>query len=218
MKKIKKTAVFLLSVLLIFIPYMSCFSVEMTPVEKLNTLGILIGPETGITDEYLSKPATRIDAAIIVLKLKGLIFDAENSEGSENFVDSDQALSEYSRKIMGYLKMNPEAGFIGYLDRFDPNSVITDQMFFKVLLTLLGYSQGSDFQWSETIVMAMLAGMKEIAGIKELTIEDLSVAIVEALDSEIKNTGMLFIEKLVIDGVISIESAREAGWDYIVIE
>jgi len=96
--------------------------------------------------------------------------------------------------------------------------VITDQMFYKVLLTLLGYSQGSDFQWSETIVMAMLAGMKEIAGIKELTIEDLSVAIVEALDSEIKNTGMLFIEKLVIDGVISIESAREAGWDYIVIE
>lgn len=218
MKSIKKTITLILIILLVFMSYTSYFSVEMSPVEKLNTLGILIGPDTGITDEYLALPATRINSAIFVIKLKGLIVEAENYEGTENFLDDDQALSEYSRKIMGYLKTNPELGFVGYLDRFDPNSIVTDQMFYKVLLTLLGYSQGSDFQWSETIVMAMLTGMTEIAGTGELTITDLVIAIVEALDSEIKDTGILMIQKLVSDGVVSIEAAHDAGWNYIVLE
>ena len=191
---------------------------EYTSAEKLNIIGVLIGPGTGISEEYLARPATRIDGAILMLKLKGLISEAENYSGTENFVDADEALSEYTRRIMGYLKANPSLGYVGYLDRFDPNSVITDQMFYKVLLTLLGYDQGSDFEWSETLVMAWLVGMDKISGRGELTVNDLAVAIVEALDSEIKETGVLFIQQLVNDDVLDISLVRSAGWAYVSAE
>jgi len=191
---------------------------ELTPAEKLNILGILIGPGTDVTPEYLGKPATRIDSAILMLKLMGLIGEAEGYTGEANFLDFGEALSLYSKTVMGYLKSNPSLGYVGYLDKFDPNAPVTDQMFYKVLLTLLGYRQDDDFRWNETNVMARLAGMEEIAGRGELVIGDLAAAIVEALGCEVKDTGILLAEQLVLNGVLDIDDVHAAGWDYIVID
>jgi hypothetical protein len=217
--RIKKALIYSIVIcLLLFFQMYDIRAEEYTSAEKLNIIGVLIGPGTGIDEEYLTRPATRIDGAVLMLKLKGLISEAENYSGTENFVDADEALSDYTRRIMGYLKANPSLGYIGYLDRFDPNAPMTDQMFYKVLLTLLGYEQGSDFEWSETLVMAWLVGMDQISGVGELTVNDLAIAIVEALDSEIKDTGVLFIQQLVNDDVLDLSLVISAGWGYVTAE
>src|SRR5690554_3006448 len=43
-----------------------------TDVEIAGELGLLIGDGNGLTDEYLAKPTTRLQAAIMFLRLKGL--------------------------------------------------------------------------------------------------------------------------------------------------
>lgn len=206
----------ILSICMICALITAAFAAQAEAHERLNTLGILIGPGTGITDEYLDRPALRIDAAILTLKLKGSISEAESYTGELNFADSVEALSEYSKTIMGYLKANPDIGFVGYLDRFDPNAPVTDMMIYKVLLTVLGYDQGKEFEWSETLAAAKyFAGMTTVAGKGELTIRDLADAIAEALDAEIKNRGIILIQQLVNDGVITSDGAKAAGWIFI---
>lgn len=215
MKKGKITAV-VFAIIIMCVMISAAIAAQVTSHERLNILGILIGSGSGITDEYLDRPALRIDAAILTLKLKGLIGHAESYEGELNFKDSDEALSEYSKTIMGYLKANPELGFVGYQDRFDPNAPVTDMMVYKVMLTILEYNQGIEFEWPETLAAAKyFADMTIIAGKGELSIRDLADAIIEALDAEIKNRGILLIQQLVNDGVITVDSAKTAGWVFI---
>ena len=211
-----------LSLVLIFVLLFSfpcfLFSAESSSVEKLNILGVLIGPGTGLTDEYLAKSVTRLDAAILVLKLKGSIDEAESYSGTDNFLDSSVGYSTYSKKIMGYLKSDPSVGFVGYLDRFDPYGLMSSQMIYKVLLEVLDYRQGVEFEWSETNVMAMLAGFDPVVESESLNMSEISELIVIALECEIKDSGVLLIEQLVVDGVLSLSLVHEAGWEYIQVD
>jgi len=214
MKKTKKTISILLAfVLAVSLLILPVSAVEKTPAQKLEILGILVGAGSGVTPDYLATQATRITSAILYLKLKGLIDNAEEWTGSVNFDDANQALSIYARTIMGYLKTNPSLGFIGYQNKFSPNAVISAQEYYKVLLTALGYMQDVDFSWSNVISYANSKGLNEIASKTSLTINDFAKATVEALDAEVKGTGMTLLEKLVTDGVIDPDDAAAAGWD-----
>ena len=213
MKNLKKTFAIVLTIAMLMTLFMvPVAAVEQTAAEKLETLKILVGSGSGVTPEYLASPATRITSAILLLKLKGMITDAEAWNGSLNFADVNLALSFYAKTIMGYLKNNPGFGFVGYNNMFDPNTIITAQMYYKVLLTAVGYEQGVDFEWANVISFAASKGMDAIAGVTELTINDFAIATVEALDLEVKGTGMTLIEKLVDDGVVDINDAASAGW------
>ncbi len=73
-------------------------AVQMTPAEKLETLGILLGSGSGVTQEYLDSSATKITSAILLLKLKGMINSAQSWTGTSNFADSSLALSTYAKQ------------------------------------------------------------------------------------------------------------------------
>ena len=45
-------------------------------------------------------------------------------------------------------------------------------MYYKVLLTALGYEQSVDFEWANVIAYAASKGMSNIASVTELTIND----------------------------------------------
>lgn len=215
MKNLKKTFAIVLTVAMLVTLFMVPVSAEeMTAAERLETMNVLVGSGSGVDDDYLAMPATKITSGILLLKLKGMIADAEAWDGTENFLDADLALSLYAKTIMGYLFENPGVGFVGNGGMLDPNATITAQMYYKVLLTALGYEQGVDFEWADVIAFAASVGLTAIADIAELTINDFAVATVEALDVEVKGTGMTLIEKLVDDGVVDIDDATAAGWDF----
>ncbi len=182
-------------------------------------LNILKGEGNGITDEYLSKNTTRLQAAIITLRLfgKGYEEEALQFKWTDNFSDANEVMWEQGRNIMGYIKQNPEFGWrgIGKDGKFDPFGQVTPQMIYKILLEALGYKQdygeGGDFKWEDIMDFAFLVGLWDISYKDVLTNADIAVAIVEALQLPMKNSQKTLIEKLVEVGSVDRERAIDLG-------
>jgi hypothetical protein len=182
----------------------------------LEDLGILTGTdEDGVSPAYLASTATRAQAALIHLRLFGLEADALAFEGTETFLDAATA-TEYWQPILEYLKANPELGWQGYEGNFMPTAAINGQQFTKVLLVALGYVEGTDFTYEETMTFAAGIGLDALADMaaEDLTMEDVAVALVQALG--LKTTGVedwTLISQLVADGLIDEAAAEAAGFE-----
>ncbi len=184
--------------------------------EALETLGILVGTGDGVTEEYLATTASRAQAALINLRLLGLEAAALAFDGTETFTDAADA-TEFWQPVLEYLKANPSVGWVGYPDgSFMPNAAITGQGFTKVLLVALGYEEGVDFTWETVMEFAATVGLTALAdkADMDLTVEDLAVALVEALGTKTTApTDITLLTKLVLDGVIDEADAVAAGFE-----
>ena len=185
--------------------------------EVLETLGILIGPdEDGVTDDYLATIATRAQAALIDLRLEGNEAAALAFVGTETFTDAADA-TEFWQPILEFLKATPASGWNGYTDgSFKPNAPITGMEFTKILLVSLGYVEGVDFMYEETMDFAATVGLVALAdkADADLTVGDLAAAIVEALGTKINSaTDVTLLTQLVLDGVIDEADAVAAGYE-----
>ena len=183
----------------------------------LETLGILIGPdEDGVTPEYLATIATRAQAALIDLRLEGNEAAALAFDGEETFTDAADA-TEFWQPILEFLKATPASGWNGYEDgSFAPNAPITGMEFTKILLVSLGYVEGVDFMYEDVMDFAATVGLTALAekADADLTVEDLAVAIVEALGTKTTAaTDVTLLSQLVIDGVIDEADAVAAGFE-----
>jgi len=185
-----------------------------TEADIVKALGVVIGGEDGITDEYLQATTLRYQSAIIFLRLIGLEADAREYAGEDNFADAN-TVSADTKKYLGYLKTHPEYGWIGIGNNmFDPNSATSAQAFYKVLLETLGYKctvgdvQG-DFDYANTIAFAAEKGLAKVANVDKFTNADLITAVLEVLPLEKKGTGKTLLKTLVEAGVINEEIAKE---------
>ena len=182
----------------------------------LETLGILIGPdEDGVTPEYLATIATRAQAALIDLRLEGNEAAALAFDGEETFTDAADA-TEFWQPILEFLKATPASGWNGYEDgSFAPNAPITGMEFTKILLVSLGYVEGVDFMYADVMDFAATVGLIALAekADADLTVEDLAVAIIEALGTKTTAaTDVTLLTQLVLDGVIDEADALAAGF------
>lgn len=186
---------------------------DKTAAEIAETLGILIGDGEGVTDAYLAKGTTRMQAAIIYLRLFGLEQEAYAETSEENFADADEVVWAKGKAALAYLKNRPELGWIGDGTNFNPNGEATAQMIYKAILTALGYEEGEgkDFVYADTIEFAGEIGLDNIAEVAELSNEDLAEALIEALSVKVKDGSKTLLEKLIEDEVISEADAEEAG-------
>jgi len=167
-------------------------------LEKMN---ILKGDGNGVNEDYLSKGTTRIQAAVIYLRLLGLEDEALKFSSGDNFADADTLAWEEGRNILAYLKANPQLGWIGVGEgKFDPNGPATAQMIYKVLLEALGYKEGQDFTYDNTLNFAADKGLTRISDVKgQISNADLAVAIREALDKPIADGTKTLAQKLGYD-------------------
>lgn len=178
-------------------------------------LGILKG-DTGIVDsKYLETQPSRLQAAIMFLRLKGLEQNALSYTGGSNFNDSDIVAWEEGRNVLSYLKDHPELGWVGDGVNFLPYNLIDSKAYYKVLLESLGYKQiidgDGDFEWASVLEFAAEKGLTEVAGTKNFTVGSLAIATVEALKSNMKNSSKKLIEYLVEIGDADKEDAIALG-------
>lgn len=179
-------------------------------------LGILIGADaSGVTSEYLSTVPTRIQAFIIVLRLKGLYSEATEFEGEDNFVDA--SASGWAKNYMAYAKSNPSLGWQGNPDgTFAPSQKINGQAFYKVMLETLGYKQDIDFTYADTLKFAQSIGLvksaDEIAKLQTFTVNDVAKGIYGALNTKPKNSDKKLITVMVEDKIITSAKAVAAGF------
>ena len=182
----------------------------------LETLGILIGPDLdGVTPAYLATIATRAQAALIDLRLEGNEAAALAFDGEETFTDAADA-TEFWQPILEFLKATPASGWNGYTNgSFKPNQAITGMEFTKILLVSLGYVEGVDFLYADVMDFAETVGLMALAekADADLTVEDLAVAMMEALGTKINSaTDVTLLSQLVIDGIVDAADAVAAGF------
>jgi predicted lipoprotein with Yx(FWY)xxD motif len=181
-----------------------------TDAEVAGSLGLLLGDGDGLTEAYLSKSSTRMQAAIIFLRLQGLLEEAMAFEGEANF--SDEALvGEKNKMVLAYLKAHPALGWQGMGDgAFDPLAPISAQQLYKVMLESLGYRSGTDFMYAETEAFAAGKGLSQIAGTSELQNAHIATALVESLTAMSAGGETLFSE-LQAEGMISATAMLPEG-------
>ncbi|WP_309122068.1 plastocyanin/azurin family copper-binding protein [Paenibacillus sp.] len=178
--------------------------------EAAGRLGLLLGDGDGLTRDYLEKKSTRLQAALLSLRLTGKLDEAMDYEPTSNFSDKD-SVSVGNQAVLGYLKEHPELGWQGPGDgTFDPLSVINSQQFYKVMLEALGYTSGADFAYADTEAFAASKGLVGIRGVGELTNAHLATALVESLGATTSDGGTL-LASLQASGVVSAEAALPTG-------
>ncbi len=155
-------------------------------------LGLLLGDGNGVDDAYLAKKATRLQAAIISLRLQGELSAAEAHDGTDTFSDADQ-VGKTNQRILAYLKAHPELGWSGTGDgTFRPLEPVSAQQFYKVMLEAIGFKSGKDFAYADTVSFAATHGLTGIAGQAVLTNGHIATALIEALTAETAAGGSFF--------------------------
>ncbi|KRE35216.1 plastocyanin/azurin family copper-binding protein [Paenibacillus sp. Soil522] len=173
-------------------------------------LGLLIGDGNGMNAAYLNKASTRMQAAIISLRLNGKLKEAQSYTGKSNFSDAAK-VSKPNQSILAYLKNKPELGWQGSGNNlFEPSAAISSKQFYKVILENLGYQSGSDFTYQGTEAFAASHGLNRIAGTGALLNASLATALIEALSAEMKG-GKVFFDSLQASGVIAAGSSLPQG-------
>jgi predicted lipoprotein with Yx(FWY)xxD motif/plastocyanin len=166
-------------------------------------LGILQGDGTGVTAEYLAKSTTRIQAAILFLRLKGLEADALAFKGMDNFADAT-AVSDSNKMIMAYLKANPSLGWTGIGNNtLDPLSIVTAQQYEKVMLETLGYMQGTDFEYKDVFKFSATLGLTRVAKVDLFRNSHIATATIEAIQVKVKGGTKKLLDILVEQKKIS---------------
>lgn len=219
MKRRRILAVLMVAVMMIvMIPGMAVQADSISKeAQACKELGILIGADsTGVTTQYLSTMPTRIQAFIIVLRLKGLYAEATEYEGFDNFKDAANA--GWAKNYMAYAKNHPELGWGGYPDgTFAPTDKISGQAFYKVMLETLGYRQGTDFEYTETLDFAEEIGLVKkadtIANMKSFNVNDIAKGIYSTLNTSPADSDKKLIDVMVENNIIAPENAVAAGFE-----
>jgi hypothetical protein len=177
-------------------------------------LGMLKGSTGTVDAAYTATAPTRIQAAVMFLRLKGLEAEAMAFTGAANFADADKAA--WAKPIMAYLKANPQLGWMGDGTNFDPMGLTTAQAYYKVMLEALGYKQTTaevvgDFAYADVIAFAAGKGLTKVAAVTNYTVNDLAIATVEALKANMKDGGKTLVATLVAAGKIDNAKAVAAG-------
>jgi len=163
--------------------------------------GLLNGDRNGVDAEYLAKSTTRMQAAIISLRLQGKLDEASAYTGKENFDDANQ-VGASNQAILAYLNSNPQYGWKGDgANHFSPLAPVSSQQLYKVLLEVLGYKSDKDFAYEDTESFAADKGMNQISGVSALINNHVSTALVESLYGSMSDGQKLF-DKLQKDGII----------------
>ncbi len=210
MKNLKKLLAVALSLAILLTLTVPVMAAGLTNAEKVELLGILQGEGDGITDKYLSQATTRVQGAILLLRLIGKEDEALAYAGGDNF--TDVVGNEWFAPVLAYLKANESIGFVGYPDgTFQPRKVMSGAEFYKVLLTVLGYVQGVDYTWAQVADKAADLGLVALENPSApITNADMADAILEALQAEMKS-GVALLDSLIADGIISSADANAAG-------
>lgn len=208
----KKTLAILLALALVFSTITVSFAEEAISGDAkiAKDLGMLVGDQSGVTADYLKTAPQRIQAAIMILRLKGLEDEAKAFTGTDNFADADKAA--WAKPIMAYLKANPSVGFAGVgNNEFNPTGLIDAKSYYKVMLETLGYAQGTDFTWDNLITFAGEKNLKAVANTTSFTVNDVAVATVETLKANVKGAEKTLVAKLIADKVITEQAAIDTG-------
>ncbi len=157
-----------------------------------SDIGMLTGDGTGVTAAYTATQPARIQALVMILRLKGVLAAAQATPvTAANFSD---VTKDWQKPLTAYAKAHPELGFVGSNGKFDPDSAIDAKQYYSVMLTALGYS--GDYTWATVLSKAASVGLTKNLDVSKFTVNDLAVATVETLKATVKGSDKTLVATL----------------------
>ncbi|MBQ6795428.1 MAG: phosphodiester glycosidase family protein [Clostridia bacterium] len=208
----KKFFALLISIILVFSALPSFAETSTKNADRLNTLGLFRGTDSGYA---LEGSATRIHALIMLIRLLGEEDEALAYKGECPFTD---ITADTYKLYAGYAYSKGYTSGTGN-NTFTPDSTVTFRDYTTFLLRALGYSdKAGDFTYKECFYLAALIGLIEenSAYILSTTekpfyradMVDLSVS---ALTTNTKNSDTSLATELLQKGVFSKNAAQSAN-------
>lgn len=173
--------------------------------DTLYTLGLVNGVTSG--DYALDAPATRAQAAVLLVRLAGAEDAAFASSGSSVFTDVPAWAAPAVRygAQQGWIRGSGDTSFY-------PDQTITANAWFAFLLRMLGYSDtAGDFAVSDAAVFAQRIGLTSCAYSGLLTRGDLIETAAGALTFSYRDGSGTVIERLVENGTCAYSTAHALG-------
>ena len=171
--------------------------------DTLATLGLI---DTAVSGDYgLNEPASRAQAAVLLVALAGARQEAENDNWISGFTD----VPAWARAEITYAAHRGWASGAA-LTEFKPDSTVTANAWFTFLLRMLGYSDKSgDFAVSGAAVFAQQIGLAARGYSGGLTRGQLYQSAADALTFSYKDGSATVIGRLV-ERTPSIRAAANA--------
>ncbi len=171
--------------------------------DTLATLGLI---DTAVSGDYgLNEPASRAQAAVLLVALAGARQEAENDNWISGFTD----VPAWARAEITYAAHRGWASGAA-LTEFKPDSTVTANAWFAFLLRMLGYSDKSgDFAVSGAAVFAQQIGLAARGYSGGLTRGQLYQSAADALTFSYKDGSATVIGRLV-ERTPSIRAAANA--------
>ena len=186
----------------------------MNSANRLKQLNLFQGVGTnpdGGTNFDLNRPATRVEALVMLIRLLGKEAEVTGGSFAHPFTD----VPGWADKYVGYAYENgltngSSATTFGLGDA-------TAQMYLTFVLRALGYSDasGGDFTWDKPEELARQAGLLDDGGISLTDFLRADAALVSeaALSAHMKSSTLLLRDKLISEGVFTQAQYDNAIFD-----
>lgn len=207
----KRVLAFLCALLLLTgaVPFAAAQEGEtLRAADALHTLGLING--TGTSGYALESPATRAQAAVLLVRLAG----AQQDAAADNWFSGYRDVPAWASRAVHY------AVHQGWIDSpasagldFHPDTAITADEWFTFLLRTLGYDDAAgDFSPDSAALFAQHIGLMPQASTGSLSRGQLFVLLESALSFSYKDGSATVISHLIDRGIVSRAAANALGF------
>lgn len=207
----KRVLAFLCALLLLTgaVPFAAAQEGEtLRAADALHTLGLING--TGTSGYALESPATRAQAAVLLVRLAG----AQQDAAADNWFSGYRDVPAWASRAVHY------AVHQGWIDSpasagldFHPDTAITADEWFTFLLRMLGYDDDAgDFSPDSAALFAQHIGLTPQASTGSLSRGQLFILLESALSFSYKDGSATVISRLIDRGIVSRAAANALGF------
>nr|WP_325244811.1 serine protease [uncultured Oscillibacter sp.] len=207
----KRVLAFLCALLLLTgaVPFAAAQEGEtLRAADALHTLGLING--TGASGYALESPATRAQAAVLLVRLAG----AQQDAAADNWFSGYRDVPAWASRAVHY------AVHQGWIDSpasagldFHPDTAITADEWFTFLLRMLGYDDAAgDFSPDSAALFAQHIGLTPQVSTGSLSRGQLFVLLESALSFSYKDGSATVISRLIDRGIVSRAAANALGF------
>ena len=174
--------------------------------EDLSAIGVFRGTSDGFE---LDRAPTRSEAAIMLVRLYGAEDEAKTAYEAG---DITMPFTDVGATAAPYVAWLHDQGIVNGTSAttFGASSPCSAKMYCAFLLRALGYEDGVDFLYADTLDFAMLHGLFNLSMLDAAPFlrDDLAAVTYQALGADLKDGSTYLLASLVESGAIDAEAAR----------
>ena len=174
--------------------------------DRLKDVGLFQGTNQGY---QLDKAPTRAEASAMLVRLLGKEAEAEKLTYTAPFTD----LKGWEKPYVQYLYDNGLANGMS-ATAYNPNGKCSAQMYTTFLLRALGYSDAKgDFTYAKALDFGEQVGLVDDinCSTKNFLRDNVVAMSLTALDTDVKGSDSILLDKLVADGAVDKTKAASLG-------